>query len=74
MAGKSTATATGIVGEIDGLLTMGAAARILGVSHGHVKNLVNGSGELPTLPSVKLGAHRMVRRSDLAEFIASLEA
>ncbi len=52
----------------DRLVGMHMAAESLGVSHGHVKNLVR-SGRLT---SVKLGTRRLIRRSDLIRFIAGL--
>lgn len=69
-ARKSTATTTAVMPDLDGLVNLETAARVLGVSHGNVKNII-GRGELP---SVKLGARRMIRRSDLASFIRDLEA
>ncbi|MDP9457893.1 MAG: helix-turn-helix domain-containing protein [Actinomycetota bacterium] len=73
MAKKSTATTTATaatVPEIDGLVNLEATARILGVSHGSVRNYIS-RGDLP---SVKMGARRMVRRSELQDFIENLEA
>ncbi len=73
MAKKSTATTTATttatVPEMGGLVNLEATARILGVSHGSVRNYIS-RGDLP---SVKLGARRMVRRSVLAQFIENLE-
>lgn len=69
----STAT-TGIVGELDGLMNMETAAEVLGISVGTLKNMVHGRGGRSTLPSVRLGGRRMIRRSELAEFMANLEA
>ncbi len=73
MARKTAATTTATVAtmsEIDGLVNLEATARILGISHGSVKNHIR-RGDLA---SVKLGARRMIRRSELARFIASLES
>ncbi len=70
MAKKSTTTATAAtVPEIDGLVDLETTARILGISHGSVKNHIR-RGDLA---SVKLGARRMIRRSQLRDFIAALE-
>ena len=70
MARKSTATTTVVMPELDGLVTLETTARVLGISHGSVKNTIR-RGDLA---SVKLGARRMIRRSDLAAFIRDLEA
>ncbi len=71
MADKTTArtTATPKTGEIDGLLSLDRVAEILGgVSLRNLKGRI-ASGELP---SVKLGARRMVRQRDLREYIENL--
>ncbi len=80
MGQKSTATGTtrdaraagvsvpkGAAG-VDRLLDMDEVARALSISHGSVKGLV-ASGKLESL---KLGRRRLIRRSDLAAFIAGL--
>ncbi len=53
---------------VDRLLDMDTVAESLAVSHGTVKNLVS-TGRLPSL---KLGARRLIRRSDLGRFIKNL--
>ncbi len=70
MARKTAATTTATMPELDGLVNLETAAEVLGVSHGSVKNHIR-RGDLA---SVKLGARRMIRRSELARFIASLES
>ncbi len=70
----TTTTTAATVAELDGLVNLGTAAEILGVSLGTTKNMVSARWGPPTLPSVRLGGRRMVRRSVLTKFINSLEA
>ncbi len=74
MTRKTAATTTATMPEMDGLVNLEAAAEVLGVSLGTVKNMVSGRWGPPTLPSVRLGGRRMIRRSVLAKFIRDLQA
>ncbi len=67
---KTAAATTADMPELDGLVNLEVAATVLGVSVGSVKNYIS-RGDLP---SVKLGARRMIRRSELRDFIENLEA
>ncbi|MDP9479715.1 MAG: helix-turn-helix domain-containing protein [Actinomycetota bacterium] len=71
MTSKTTATMTTAKGgpEIEGLLSLEEVAKILGVSHRTTKSLVY-RGELT---SVRLRRRRLVRQTDLRNFIAALD-
>ncbi len=70
MAGRTTATTTATMPELDALLNLDAASGVLGISTRTLKTMIS-RGDLA---SVKMGGRRMIRRSVLATFINNLEA